>query len=110
MLTVVKGEEKEILIDVLNETTGKPYDLTDSDEIEVIFKKASGVLTKTYTESGGVTIVDAKLGELKVTLSEANTAELKEDSAATIEVVIEKDGVTKILQIERALKIVRRLS
>ena len=110
MVRIVKGEEKTLLVDITDDVSGKPYDVTDADEIRIIFKKPTGVLTRTLTESGGVTIIDGKLGEIQVHLTEANTAELREDPAAPMEIEIVEDGVTKVIQLQKVLEVIKRLS
>lgn len=113
---LIKGEEKNIFVQIVNATTGDLYDLSEATEIVVSLKSLTGVLSKTLTDSleietdGGVAIVEALKGEIKFNLSEADTTSLKESDAASIEILIEEDDITKIVQIHKMISIRPRLA
>lgn len=72
---IVKGEDRIINLHLTEEDSGADYNLTSATEITVKFKKADlSVLTKTYTASGGVSIVSAVAGKIEVSLTDSETA------------------------------------
>lgn len=78
-IKVIRGSKKLINVFFIFDDTGRPFPLTGFTEIKFAFsKQVTGVLTKTYTNSGGVTVVGVpELGQVQVSLAEADTLLLK---------------------------------
>lgn len=114
-IQIIKGEEKEIHLEIFDKGAGDTYDLTNVDEIKVFMKLNTGILVKTLTDDpeetddGGITVVEAVKGHFKVSLQEVETATLKETEIGLIEVELVEDGVTTILHIEKAYSAKARL-
>lgn len=74
-LKIVQGEDRVLNLHLTEEDSGADYNLTGATEITVKFKNADlSVLTRTYTASGGVTIVSAVAGKIEIALTDAQTA------------------------------------
>lgn len=74
-LKIVQGEDRVLNLHLTEEDSGADYNLTGATEITVKFKNADlSVLTRTYTASGGVTIVSAVAGKIEIALTDTQTA------------------------------------
>lgn len=82
---IVQGSDKVFLIKHIVKSTQLPYDFTDLKAAEVKFKKTDGS-TQTLNLSSGISIYGhAKLGILKVTISDAISALIKEGLTQSFE-------------------------
>jgi len=109
-LSIVQGQDIEPLIYIIDEETCTPFDLTGVTEIRALFNKTDGTkLIKTYTLSGGVTIISDLGGKIKVTLTAANTALLKTGECQSFEVEITKATKINIIQFLGKLNVYPRV-
>lgn len=101
-LKIVQGEDRTLNLHLTEEDSGADYNLTSVTEITVKFKKTDlSVLTKTYSASGGVTVVSAVAGKIEVVLSDSETALLKSGEQSiycTVEFGTLKRIITKGLE------------
>lgn len=74
---VVQGEDKEIVIQIYDETNEQYFDLTSISEITVAFKKTDGTKLEKKLTTSGVTVLAATAGKFKVILANADTTSLK---------------------------------
>lgn len=94
---IVKGEDRILNIHLTEEDSGADYNLTGATEITVKFKNADlSVLTRTYTASGGVTIVSDVAGKIQVSLTDAQTS-LLYIGEASIYVTVEFGSTKRII-------------
>lgn len=88
--SIVKGSDIDIVIGVQPKGKCEPYDLTSLDTATVSFpNQGSGYLLKDNAGIGGVTIIDAIRGKIKVTLSDADTDLLKLGRRQDIEIKLD---------------------
>lgn len=108
-IDIVQGEDRTITLQLKNETEDEFYDLTGYTEIAVAFKKTDGAITKTYSASGGVTVVSATAGKLQVVLSDSDTALLKK-GVQPIYITIDKGTDRRIVVkgLDRALNVIEK--
>lgn len=107
-VTIVRGEDRTFSIILRDEKTDAPYDLTSYTAISVSFKKTDGTaLTK--SNGSGVSISSTEGGKLSVTLSDTETASLKE-GAQPIYVTVDKGSDKRIITkgLEKAVNVVSK--
>lgn len=105
-IQIVQGEDKNLVIRIVDKDTQEPYDLTGAT-IEARLPGVSGVLSKDL--SSGISVVSALGGKIQIALSEVDTAALKADSLQDFEIEVTKAGQTSIVQFLKALTVVKKL-
>lgn len=110
VVKIIKGSDREFGIFITIEETGEPFDLTGASEIRAIFLKSDDVstLVKTMT-GGGITVVAACAGKIKVLLDETDTAALKTGELQGFEVEVQIGVITSIIQFSESLTIIDRM-
>lgn len=107
MVTIIQGGKKSFVVRVLSQATGDPYSLTGVTEITACFMKADGTeLMKTFTASGGITVVTALLGKLAIALTAAETALLAPVDSAVLELAIDLGSGPEKVQIPDAYEVI----
>lgn len=107
-ITVITGEDRSMILRVVDKLTQEPLDVTAATAINARFKNANQtILTKTL--SLGVTIVSGPAGKIKVDLSVAETALLnvRDDQDFEVEFVIA--GKTTVVQFLKAISVKSRV-
>ena len=87
--TVIQGEDRDLILRIVDKLTQIPFDLTQATAINARFAKADGTrLIKTV--GNGVTIISAPAGKIDVFLSAAETALLvaREEQSFEVEIVV----------------------
>lgn len=84
-MTIVQGEIIDLPLTVM-QSNGKPFDLTGMVEVIFCIKDANGGAIEKKLTDGDVTIDDAKLGEITVKLSRADTLLLKVEENQSFDV------------------------
>ena len=108
VVTIIKGESKELNVTIVSKDTGKGFDLTGQTEVQAFFENADdSVLTK--NTSNGVTVVSEPRGEIKVALTEAETTLLKAALNQSFEIEITFPAKTSIAQVKEKFNVVARL-
>jgi hypothetical protein len=108
-IKIVKGEDKTITIQLISEEDKSYYDLSDATGIAVAFKQQSGSALSKELDAG-VSIVSALAGKISVTLTDTETALLKEGELLPIYVTLDV-GSTKTIVVsglEKALTVVAK--
>ena len=108
-LKIVKGEDKTITIQLVNESDKTYHDLTSATGISVSFKKNdSTALVKSLI--AGVTVVNALAGKISVALTDTETSTLKEGALLPIYVTVDVGSVKTIVVsgLEKALTVVAK--
>jgi len=115
MVKIIQGEDKLVTVRLLQEPgsadiiCGEPVDLSAVTEISVCFDQTNGSkLFKTLT-GGGITIVNADAGKFTITLTDVETALLKEVIMATLEVTLDEASDRTIIQIPNAFEVVAKI-
>lgn len=113
---IVQGSDRKIVVR-LQDALDDAWDLTNVDEITAYFKLAdNSILEKTLT-GGGIEILNNKPanGKIVIKLTDADTLLMKvsdpaKDSFSSFEVKIVEDDDDQIVQFEKDLYIVKRLT
>lgn len=109
-MTIVQGEIISLPLTVL-QSNGKPFDLTGMAEVIFCIKDVNGATIEKKLSDGDVTIDDAKLGEITVKLSRADTLllEVKENQSFDVKVMDNVDEnlatILRIAKFERLLDV-----
>lgn len=105
-IKIIKGEDREIILKLVD-SEGEPYDLAGYTELTAKFPNADGTtLSRTYTSSGGVTVLSEPGGKIQVALTDAQTALLNaSDERQDFELIIDKGTARRIVQFKKGLLI-----
>jgi len=105
LIKIVKGEDKEIAIKIINISTGDPFDLTNK-VLTGVLKASSG--PNVIIPNSAFVILDALLGKIKMTLGDAVTT-LLAPGPASFEIVMVEGPDIKIVQFQNVLEIKARI-
>ncbi len=106
MISIIQGGNKNFTVRIKSEATGDPLSLAGLVEISTCFLNIDGTeLMKTYTASGGITVVSAPLGKIQIALSAAETALLAVVESSTLEISIDLGSGPVKFQIEDAYEV-----
>jgi hypothetical protein len=109
MVTIIKGEDKDLVIRLTKQSNGEPFDITSISAATVKFKNTDGT-DLTLTLSDGVEITgDGKLGKLTASISAAESALLLGVLNKTLEVSFTLNAKVNKVQIDRAYSIVESI-
>lgn len=100
-ITVIAGEDRMMILRIVDKLTQEPFDLTAASAINARFKNADQtVLIKNLT--AGVAIVSAPAGKISVSLSATETALLnvRENQSFEVEFVIGTGAVAKLTVVQ----------
>ena len=86
-IEIIQGGETSFIARFTDVATGDPLDLTNIDTLTTCFKKDDRT-ELTLGIGTGITIVNAVLGKIRVTLTSTQTATLALVEAATLEVTV----------------------
>jgi len=102
MIDVVQGEKQRFLIDLISKKTGKPFDLTGNDEIEVCFKAGTTILKKLRTATDVTVIGSPLLGQIEAFIlkDESPTFAPAEDGLTVTTVTFPGDDVKIAIEID----------
>lgn len=88
IVTIIKGEDRDILLRITDKATSQPFDLTAANAINARFKNQDDTVLIKPLQTGSVSIISAPSGKISVSLSAAETALLKAKEAQDFEVEI----------------------
>lgn len=104
--TIVRGEDKEIIVRLIDKETHDPITLDVTvTEIVAKFQGDGQTITKTLTLSGGITVVTAATGKFKIVLTDTDTLLLAVGKNKSFEVVVTKSGIVSIVQFLSILEV-----
>lgn len=106
---IFAGETRVIGVNIVEEDSLVPYDLTGATELTVCLKKQDGETLQLTQTGGKVNIIDEKLGQINFTLDATDSDSLKIGEDQHVEVEIEKATETRIVQIKSSLTVERRI-
>jgi len=107
MAQVIVGEDKQLTIRIISESSDEPYDLSSATEVTVCFEGHTSTVTK--NTSSGVTILSPEeLGKITVDLDDTDTQALK-TGTINFEVTIDAGTDRKIVQFKKQLQVIERL-
>ena len=107
-VTLIQGEDREINFTVIDSEESIALDLTGSTEITVkVAATAGGAVSFTKTASE-VVVTDATKGKFKVIMSDTKTG-LSKVGDQSVEVIIDIGTARRIVQLEKALLIKKKL-
>jgi len=107
-MTIVQGEKINLPLTIM-QSNGKPFDLTGMAEIIFCIKDSDGVTLEKKFSDSDVTIDDAKLGEITVKLSKANTLSLQAKDNQSFDVKISDNTDESLADVLRIAKFERLL-
>lgn len=106
VINIVRGATREFNLRVKNKSDDTPFDFTGLTDDDVTLKIAQDDgNTLTLDLSGGIELVNAAGGLLKITFSAADTALLKEACDQDFQLTILKSGKTYIQIIEDQINV-----
>lgn len=93
-ITLIQGEDREVGVTVLYDSQEfKPYDLTGVTEIVATFiKRDNSTFVKKLSITGEVVVVDEECGKFTITLTAADTENMKASDKQSFEVAITDAG------------------
>jgi hypothetical protein len=107
---IIQGEDKILIVDLINGTTNEPFDLTGATEILCHFGGANPPLCVDETLSGGnVTIISPLLGKIQISLPAADTDNLATGTDLGFEVQITINGKVSIAQLLASIDVIAQL-
>jgi hypothetical protein len=113
IVTVIKGEDRDILLRIVDKATDQPFDLTNASAINARFKNEDGTILVKALAAGSVSVVSAPSGKVQVSLAAAETALMKAREAQDfeIEIVIGSGSTSKltVVQFLQALTVKSRV-
>ncbi len=105
IIEITRGEDRSVPLTVVKQNTcNEPFDLTGATEINVRFPTDTGFLEKKLTLAE-VTIVNAVLGMISVTLSDTDTTTLKVGSQQSFDVIIDIGTTRRIALFDELLTV-----
>lgn len=102
---VDQGEEKNLVVYMIDKDLDEPVDLTGATEITARFRKADGTLLLKTLTGLAITVLSIAGAKLQVKLLEADTALLMVGSLQQFELEAVVGGVTTIVKFPRALTV-----
>lgn len=109
---IIKGEDQTLTVQLNDEATKYPYDITGVTEIEALFLKTDGTaLSKKYTLAQ-VVILNALAGKFQILLTTADTLLLKLSEPGTyssFEVRLTIGGKVTYIQFVNSIQVVQSL-
>ena len=103
---IVGFKPRAMIVRLIDPVTGDPYVLTGVVDITATFLKADGtVLTLTFTNNGGITVLDYSTGKIAIQLTAAQTALLQTIQLATLQVSVTFGGDPAACQIQNAYSV-----
>lgn len=109
VINVIRGSDREITIRIETKKSQEPFDLTGVSEIEACFLKEDDTILSKKMTTGGVSVVSALAGKIKVILTETDTATLKVGESRSFEVLVTIGSVTSIVQFIEQLNVIKRV-
>lgn len=104
-----QGEDKNIVVHLIDRDTDEPVDLTGASGVKARFRKADGtVLEKTL--ASGVSILSIAGAKVQVALTDAETALLMVGDKQDFEVEPTVGTNTTIVKFERALTVKAKIA
>jgi hypothetical protein len=101
-IPIIKGEDAEIDVFLKYKDTGKPVNLTGAT-VKAYLEKEDG--TWLEIAGGDITMISEVGGNFKITISNTNSALLKDGSEMSFEVEYNIGGVIRIVQFLKKLNI-----
>lgn len=107
-VTIIQGEDREINFKVVDSEEALALDLTGATEIAVKIAATAGGAVSFLLSLSEVTITDANKGEFVVSMSDTKTNLIKLGEQS-VEVVIDIGTNRRIVQLEKAVTIKKKL-
>lgn len=107
-VTIIQGEDREINFKVVDSEEALALDLTGATEIAVKIAATAGGAVSFLLSLSEVTITDANKGEFVVSMSDTKT-DLIKLGEQSVEVVIDIGTNRRIVQLEKAVTIKKKL-
>ena len=109
VVQVYQGADHEIPVRILRESNHEPFALEpDLEEVTAVFTLKNGQTLEKKMSDGGVTVVSAPLGRIRVVLTPADTDQLHARDRQDFDVKVEIGGKTTIVRLFRALTVIAR--
>lgn len=111
-ISVIRGSDREIDIRISAAGpcgAGDPFDLSSASAIKALFRKSDETVLTVSIVSGGVSVVSAVAGKIKIILSDTDTSSLLVGDAQSFEVEILVGANTYIVQFKNKLNVVDRV-
>jgi hypothetical protein len=107
-VTLIQGEDREINFTVIDSEDSIALDLTGATEISVKIAATSGGAVIFLMSNSEVIVTEAVKGKFKVIMSDTNTSLIKIGDQS-VEVIIDIGTNRRIVQLEKALSIKKKL-
>ena len=107
-ICITQGETKDINVCIISKDTKKAFDLTGVTGVKAIFEKADGT-TLEKTLGSGVVVVSEPRGEIKISLTTADTLLLKVGESQDFEIELTFPTKVVIAQVLESLDVKARL-
>ncbi len=102
-LKIRQGEDKDVVITLIDEDTELPIDVSLATEITVRFMKTDGTVLAKLLSLAAVTIISGPGGKIKAALSDTETAALKVTASGDVIVWVDFGALRKIARSEGQL-------
>lgn len=103
---IIQGGQKSFVVRLVDSETGDPYDLTAATEVETCFENDDGTELM-LNLAGGVTILNAIIGKIQISLTAAQTTALRVLQGGTLELAVTFAGDPVKIQIPLAYDVVQ---
>jgi hypothetical protein len=107
---VIQGEDKSLVVHLVDAETEEPVDLTSATEIKARFRKADGTVLQKLLSTAGVAVVSIAGAKIEITLTEADTALLLLGSKQDFEVESQVGTTTTIVKFPRSLTVEAKIA